>query len=46
MRCKNRYSAILAVGLVLAISGAWTSLAAEEFKIITTSQLKQWLASS
>jgi hypothetical protein len=46
MKRRTFATVTLAVGLVMAISGAWTSLAAEEFQIITTPRLKQWLAAS
>jgi hypothetical protein len=45
MKFRMVYMTILLVGLALLISGAVTGLAAEELQVITTPQLKQWLAS-
>ena len=36
---------LLAAALIMALSASPPSLAAEEFQVITTPQLKQWLAS-
>lgn len=46
MKFKQCCCALLAAGLVLTAAGALTPLPADDFQIITTPQLKQWLASA
>jgi hypothetical protein len=45
MTFKSMCKAVLAAALVMALHSSPPPLAAEEFQIITTPQLKQWLAS-